>query len=107
MYLAGAAYAFFALCCGVGAGIIGRSRGQSFWIWFMVALVLPVLGNLAAALSRNENDEPRRLCPQCQSVRKAYDAKCMHCGAELEYPADDELIPSVNQLRRMRAAGQV
>lgn len=102
MAIAGGAYAFFALCCAVGAGYTGRTRGQSFWIWFSVGLVLPLLGNIAAAISRNENDEPRRLCPYCQAVCMTYQAKCMKCGTELEYPNDDELLPSVNELRAIR-----
>lgn len=103
MAFAGGAYVVFAICCAIGAGIIGRGRGQSFWIWFMIALVLPIIGNLAALLSRNENDEPRRQCPQCQKVLMAYDAKCMRCGMELDYPTDDEMLPSVNELRALRA----
>lgn len=105
MAIAGGAYAVFALCCGIGAGYLGRTRGQSFWIWFSIGLVLPILGNFAAALSRNENDEPRRLCPYCKGVCMTYQAKCMKCGTELDYPADDEILPSVNQLRAMRARG--
>ena len=104
---AGGAYAFFALCCAVGAGLIARQRGMSFWIWFAVGLVLPVVGNVAALVARNENDELRRLCPTCQNVTAAYAAKCMKCGQELEYPREVEVLPSVNELRRMRAAGEV
>lgn len=103
MLFYGGAYAVFAILCGVGAGLIGRQRGQSFWIWFLIALILPIFGNIAAALSRNENDEPRRQCPQCGTVTMLYAAKCMKCGSELEYPADDEILPSVNELRAMRA----
>ncbi len=106
MLLYGGAYAVFAIFCGVGAGLIGKQRGQSFWIWFAIALVLPILGNVAAALSRNENDEPRRQCPRCKTVTKVYAAKCMKCGAELEYPSEEEILPSVNELRALRAAGQ-
>ncbi len=101
---AGAAYVVFAVFCGVGAGLIARGRGQSFWIWFAIALVLPILGNIAAALSRNENDEPRRQCPRCGTVVKSYEAMCMRCGTDLEYPSEDELLPSVNELRAMREA---
>ena len=86
----GGAYAVFAVFCGIGAGYIGKARGQSFWIWFAVGLVLPMLGNVAAALSRNENDEPRRLCPYCRTVCKTYQATCMKCAHDLPYPKDDE-----------------
>ncbi|MBJ7472039.1 MAG: hypothetical protein JHD16_12090 [Solirubrobacteraceae bacterium] len=102
----GGAYAFFAILCGVGAGLIGKNRGQSFWLWFTVALILPILGNVAAALSRNENDEPRRQCPKCKVVTVAYAAKCMKCGEELAFPTDDEVLPSVNELRMLRESGQ-
>ncbi|MEH3054508.1 MAG: hypothetical protein PGN13_10970 [Patulibacter minatonensis] len=100
----GGAYAFFAVCCAIGAGYIGKARGQSFWIWFAIALVLPMLGNLAVALSRNENDEPRRQCPHCGQVCKAYQATCMKCASDLDYPTDAELLPSVNELAALRAA---
>ena len=103
MLVYGGGYAIFAIFCGLGAGWIGRSRGQSFWIWFAVGLVLPLIGNLAAAVSRNENDEPRRQCPRCKTVTMAYAAKCMKCGEELQYPADDEILPSVNELAELRA----
>ena len=106
MVWAGAGYAVFAIFCGIGAGIIGKSRGQSFWIWFTVGLVLPIIGNFAAAVSRNENDEPRRKCPTCRTVVPAYQAQCMKCGAELEYPAEEEMLPSVNELREMRSPAQ-
>ncbi len=102
----GGAYVFFAVCCGIGAGYIGRTRGQSFWIWFAIGIVLPMFGNLAAAVSRNENEEPRRLCPQCGNVCMVYQAKCMKCAHELEYPAEEEILPSVNELRALRAAGR-
>ena len=106
MYVAGGAYIVFAVLCGLAAGWVGKTRGQSFWIWFSVALVLPLVGNIAAVLSRNENDEPRRQCPRCQAVTFVYAAKCMKCGYELEYPADDEILPSVNELRMLRATGE-
>jgi hypothetical protein len=106
MYFAGGAYAVFAIACGVGAGLIGRGKGQSFWIWFAVGLVLPLIGNFAAAVSRDENDEERRLCPNCGNVCKAYDAKCMKCAAELDFPTEEELLPSVNELAALRAQQQ-
>ncbi len=104
MQFAGGAYVFFALCCALGAGLIARQRGMSFWVWFAVGLVLPIAGNLAALLARNENDEPRRLCPTCQTVTVAYAAQCMRCGQELQYPSEAEMLPSKNELRRLRAA---
>lgn len=103
----GGAYVVFAVSCGLGAGWIARSKGQSFWIWFMIGLAVPLLGNLAAALSRNEYDEPRRSCPSCGAFCMAYDAKCMRCAAELSYPDDDQLLPSVNVARALRANGKL
>ncbi len=47
---------------------------------------MPIFGLLAAIVYRNERNEPRRQCPRCGRVTKAYDAICMRCGTELEYP---------------------
>ncbi len=30
----------------------------------------------------------------------------MKCAHELEYPAEEEILPSVNELRALRAAGR-
>ena len=35
---------------GLSAGSIGKIKGSSFLIWFLVGLVLPLLGTLAAIL---------------------------------------------------------
>lgn len=75
--------------CGVSAlwaGFLGRAKGSSFAIWFVVGAVLPFLGVLAAALYRHETDEVRRQCPTCGKVVPLYDALCTRCGTELDFP---------------------
>ncbi len=70
------------------AGLLGRSKGSSFFIWFFVALgvIIPFLGVLIAVLYRHETDEVRRACPTCGKVVPLYDAICTRCGSELEFP---------------------
>ena len=50
--------AFF---CGLSAAVIGKLKGSSFWIWFLVGAVLPLLGPVAAIFYRSEHREPRRV----------------------------------------------
>jgi hypothetical protein len=69
--------------CGLSAGVIGKIKGASFLIWFAVGFFLPLIGTVAAVLSRNERDEPLRECPECGAVLKAYDQVCMRCGRDL------------------------
>jgi hypothetical protein len=71
---------------GLAGGIVGRIKGSSFFIWFLIAGLIPFFGLLAAVLYRFENQELRRECPECGRVIKLYDAVCMHCGRELEFP---------------------
>ncbi len=71
---------------GLAGGIIGRIKGSSFWIWFMVSGLIPFLGLLTAIFYRFENQELRRQCPRCGKVVKLHDAVCMRCGEELEFP---------------------
>ena len=71
---------------GLAGGIIGRIKGSSFWVWFMISGLIPFLGLLTAIFYRFENQELRRQCPQCGKVVKLYDAVCMRCGHELEFP---------------------
>jgi hypothetical protein len=84
------AYVVLIFFCGLSAGVIGKLRGSSFWIWFAVGLVLPVIGSVAAALYRNERREPLRQCPQCGKAQPLYVQVCTRCGRDLEWP--DELI---------------
>lgn len=84
--MAGGAYVVIALSFALAGGVVGRLKGSSFWIWFVVSGVVPVFGLLTAIVYRSERDELRRACPNCGRVCKLYDAVCVRCGAELEFP---------------------
>jgi hypothetical protein len=86
------AYVIIALWFGLAGGIIGRLKGSSFLLWFLISGLVPVLGLLTALAYRSERDELRRTCPNCGRVTKIYDALCTRCGAELDYP-DVALAP--------------
>jgi hypothetical protein len=68
---------------GLSAGAVGKIKGSSFWIWFLIGLVLPGLGTLAAVLYRFEGKEPRRSCPECGRVEPVYVQVCPGCGRDL------------------------
>jgi hypothetical protein len=80
------AYVIIAVCFGLAGGIIGRIKGSSFVLWFLISGLVPFLGLLAAIAYRYERDELRRQCPRCGRVTKIYDAICTRCGTELEFP---------------------
>jgi hypothetical protein len=80
-------YVVLAFFCGLSAGVIGKLKGSSFWIWFLVGTVLPVLGTIAAVFYRSEHREPRRRCPECGNVVAVHVQVCTRCGRDLAYPA--------------------
>lgn len=80
------AYLIIALGFALAGGIVGRYKGSSFFLWFLISGVLPFIGLVAALLYRFDRDEPRRQCPRCGSIVMLHDAVCTRCGAELEYP---------------------
>ena len=65
---------------GLAGGIVGRMKGSSFFIWFLISACVPFLGLLAAVCYRCDNQELRRQCPGCGRVVKLHDAVCMRCG---------------------------
>jgi hypothetical protein len=73
---------------GLSAGAVGKIKGSSFLIWFLIGLVLPGLGTLAAVLYRFEGKEPPRSCPECGNVMPIYQQVCSRCGRDLEFPAE-------------------
>jgi hypothetical protein len=100
--VAGEGYVIICLFFGLAGGVVGRMKGSSFFLWFLIAAVIPIIGLLTAVLYRREDEEPRRQCPGCGTVVKLHDAVCMRCGTELEYP--EVVIPSERATQRRRAA---
>ena len=97
--MAGAAgYLVICLSFALAGGLVGRMKGSSFWIWFLISGLVPFLGLLTAVLYRREDRELRRICPGCGRVVKLHDALCTRCGTELEYP--DVAIASEAAARR-------
>jgi hypothetical protein len=84
--MAGAGLIVIMLCFGLSGGIIGKIKGSSFFLWFMISGLVPFLGLLTAIFYRFDNQELRRQCPGCGRILKLHDAVCMQCGEELEFP---------------------
>ena len=84
--MAGAAYVTICLGFALAGGIVGKSKGSSFFLWFLIAGALPFIGLLAALVYRSDRDELRRQCPGCGRIVKLHDAICTRCGTELEFP---------------------
>jgi hypothetical protein len=84
-------YLLIAVLFGIATGIIGRAKGSSFFIWFLVGTVLPVIGLVAVILYRSEKIEPERRCPTCGKVLKLYVQVCPRCGTDLYLPDPAEV----------------
>ena len=80
------AYLVVAFSFALAGGLVGKIKGSSFFIWFLISGILPVIGLVAALLYRTERDELRRQCPGCGKIVKLHDAICTRCGTELEFP---------------------
>jgi len=71
---------------GLSAGTIGKIKGSSFFIWFLIGFALPLVGTLAAIFYRFEQKEPRRRCDECGLMMPITSQVCRRCGADQEYP---------------------
>jgi hypothetical protein len=87
---------------GLIGGVLGRVKGSSFWVWFLISFCVPVIGLITAIFYRYDNEELRRQCPGCGKIVPLHDALCTRCGTELEFP--DVALASEGSLRRRRAA---
>ncbi len=82
------AYLVIAFFFGLAGGIVGKIKGSSFILWFLISAIVPFIGLMTAIAYRFEREEPRRQCPKCGRVTKVYDALCTRCGEELEFPEE-------------------
>ena len=80
------AYITIALSFAIAGGLVGRMKGSSFFLWFLISGLVPFIGLAAALLYRYESEEPERPCPRCGNIVKLHDALCTRCGEELEFP---------------------
>ncbi len=90
--MGGIEYAIIAFFFGLATGIIGRGKGSSFFIWFCVGAVIPILGLAAVILFRSEKHEPERKCPTCNNIVKLYVQVCPRCGMDLDFPKEGEPV---------------
>ena len=60
-------------------------------LWFFIGGFAPGLGLLAIILSRREQAEPERQCPNCGKVVKLYVQVCTRCGTDLYLPDPSEV----------------
>ena len=91
--MAGAPYVLIALLFGLATGFVGRGKGSSFFIRFLVGTVLPLLGLIAVILYRSEHGEPERQCPTCSKILKLHVQVCPRCGTDLYLPDPSEVRP--------------
>jgi len=73
---------------GLSAGTVGKIKGSSFVLWFLIGFCLPFLGTLAAlVLSNDRRARPRmRRCTECPNVVPIHVQVCTRCGADLYFP---------------------
>jgi hypothetical protein len=88
-------YIVIAFSFALAGGIVGRIKGSSFFIWFLISGAFPIIGLAAAVLYRFDTDELRRTCPTCGHVCMVHDAVCTRCGSELDFPEESEILPPV------------
>ena len=60
------AYVVIAVCFGLAGGIVGKIKGSSFFLWFLISGLVPFFGLLAAIAYRFEQ---RRAAPPVPAVR--------------------------------------
>lgn len=71
---------------GLATAAIGKAKGSSFFIWFLVGFCLPLLGLIAVVFYRVEQDEPTRQCPRCGKTHPIYVQVCPRCGLDMYLP---------------------
>ena len=82
----GAGFLVILIFFGIAGGVVAKIKGDTVWVWVLISACVPFIGLLTAVLYRVEHTELRQQCPGCGRMLKLYDAVCMRCGYELEFP---------------------
>jgi hypothetical protein len=79
---------------GLSAAVIGKIKGGSFFLWFLIGVCTLGIGTVAALLHRVERNEPERRCPTCGKWVRLSDQVCMRCGEDLDWVEADFDAPA-------------
>jgi endogenous inhibitor of DNA gyrase (YacG/DUF329 family) len=79
---------------GLSAGVIGKIKGGSFFLWFLIGACSLGIGIVAALLHRVERNEPERRCPTCGKWVSLSHQVCMRCGEDLDWVEADFEAPA-------------
>ena len=71
---------------GLATAVVGKIKGSSFFIWFLIGAVLLPFGLLASLFYRFERNEPRRECDECGALMPITNQVCRRCGADQSLP---------------------
>ena len=72
-----------AACFGIATGVIGKAKGQSFFIWLLVGTLLPLLGLVAVILSRREQAPGEPVDPALQPQHVEHRVVALTGGPQL------------------------
>lgn len=84
-------FLIIAVSFAIPTALVGKTKGSSFWIWFLIGFFTLAIGLAAAILYRREQGEPERRCPRCGAVHKLYVQVCTRCGEDLYLPDVSEV----------------
>ena len=74
-------YLIIAFFFGLAGGVVGKIKGCSFFLWFLISAILPFIGLIAAVLYRYDRDEPRRRCPDVRARSCPSTTRCAPAAA--------------------------
>ena len=75
---------------GLSAGVIGKIKGSSFLLWFLIGSATLGLGIFAALLYRVERNEPVAACPICGNTVAMSTQVCTRCGEDLDWSFEED-----------------
>jgi hypothetical protein len=75
---------------GLATGVIGKIKGSSFILWFLIGVATLGVGILAALLYRFERNEPVAACPTCGATVAMSQQVCTRCGEDLDWSFEDD-----------------
>ena len=84
--MAGGGLLVIMLCFGLAGGVIGRMKGSSFSLWFLISGLVPFLGLIRRSATASRTRSCAVSARDVAACLMLHDAVCVRCGAELEFP---------------------
>jgi hypothetical protein len=88
---------FFAMLLGLLPAMIAKTKGRSFFLWWLYGGAVFIVALIHSLIMKNQNDTRAKYCPNCAEKHTIKEDVCSNCGENLPSFSNSPTIPELRE----------